>query len=263
MRIKALPRVLALHLKRFEHSASTKTSRKLSHYVHFPSTLDMAPFVTNAVVTPPPTPSASSALPPTLPQNCEATGADSNSARIAGAAYAPVVGVGPHGDVTGSLPLQAELGPQGGSSRVPGVDGACGQPASPAVSLGAVGLPETPTGGDGTKAVHAWRPESSAAVVGSARALFGSGSGQGTREGAPDTDAHSGAAQEGPRRSMVFDIFGVVTHSGNLESGHYVSYARVSGRWFKFDDAWVTAVDEEDVRRAEAYMLFYAERELQ
>lgn len=153
------------------------------------------------------------------------------------------MGIGAQAEVEGEL-RQPGRGSHGGLS------GASGQPAAPAAPRPAVrapGVQERP------QAVHAGA---------SARALFESGGGQGRREGASGT-ARAKVAQEGNlQRSMVFDIFGVVTHSGNLESGHYVSYARVAGRWFKFDDAWVTAVDEEDVKRTEAYMLFYAEREL-
>ncbi|KAJ8751691.1 hypothetical protein K2173_025855 [Erythroxylum novogranatense] len=55
-----------------------------------------------------------------------------------------------------------------------------------------------------------------------------------------------------------FEIFAVITHSGRLESGHYVTYLRLRNQWYKCDDAWITEVDEEIVRASECYMLFYA-----
>ncbi|KAF2287289.1 hypothetical protein GH714_039548 [Hevea brasiliensis] len=44
--------------------------------------------------------------------------------------------------------------------------------------------------------------------------------------------------------SAEFEIFAVITHSGMLESGHYVTYLRLRNQWYKCDDAWITEVDE-------------------
>ncbi|XP_027331328.1 ubiquitin carboxyl-terminal hydrolase 22-like isoform X2 [Abrus precatorius] len=59
-----------------------------------------------------------------------------------------------------------------------------------------------------------------------------------------------------------FELFAVVTHSGKLDAGHYVTYLRLSNRWFKCDDAWVTQVDENIVRAAQCYMMFYVQKML-
>ncbi|CAH2073176.1 unnamed protein product [Thlaspi arvense] len=59
--------------------------------------------------------------------------------------------------------------------------------------------------------------------------------------------------------SAEFEIFAVVTHSGMLASGHYVTYLRLKGLWYKCDDAWINEVEEEVVRGCECYMLFYAQ----
>ncbi|XP_075646649.1 ubiquitin C-terminal hydrolase 22 isoform X2 [Castanea sativa] len=59
-----------------------------------------------------------------------------------------------------------------------------------------------------------------------------------------------------------FEIFAVVTHSGTLESGHYVTYLRLRNRWYKCDDAWITEVDEEIVRASQCYMMFYVQKML-
>lgn len=56
-----------------------------------------------------------------------------------------------------------------------------------------------------------------------------------------------------------FEIFAVVTHSGMLASGHYVTYLRLKGLWYRCDDAWINEVEEEVVRGCECYMLFYAQ----
>lgn len=48
-----------------------------------------------------------------------------------------------------------------------------------------------------------------------------------------------------------FELFAVVTHSGKLDAGH---------QWYKCDDAWITQVDENIVRAAQGYMMFYVQK---
>lgn len=70
---------------------------------------------------------------------------------------------------------------------------------------------------------------------------------------ASDADAVSEVSSE-------FEIFAVITHSGKLEAGHYVTYLRLNNHWYKCDDAWVTRVEEHTVRTSQAYMLFYVQK---
>ncbi|CAN0901143.1 Translocase of chloroplast 90, chloroplastic [Linum grandiflorum] len=51
--------------------------------------------------------------------------------------------------------------------------------------------------------------------------------------------------------SSEFELFAVVTHSGKLDAGHYVTYLRLSNQWYKCDDAWITRVHENVVRAAQ------------
>lgn len=60
--------------------------------------------------------------------------------------------------------------------------------------------------------------------------------------------------------STEFEVFAVVTHSGMLESGHYVTYLRLRNQWYKCDDAWITEVDEEVVRTSQCYLMFYVQK---
>lgn len=62
--------------------------------------------------------------------------------------------------------------------------------------------------------------------------------------------------------STEFEILAVVTHSGTLESGHYVTYLRLRNQWYKCDDAWITEVDEGIVRASQCYMMFYVQKML-
>jgi ubiquitin carboxyl-terminal hydrolase 22/27/51 len=46
-------------------------------------------------------------------------------------------------------------------------------------------------------------------------------------------------------------------HKGEINSGHYVSYAREGKDWFLFDDSKVVLVGEQEVLAAQAYLLVY------
>ncbi|KAK4431783.1 Ubiquitin C-terminal hydrolase 22 [Sesamum alatum] len=62
--------------------------------------------------------------------------------------------------------------------------------------------------------------------------------------------------------SSQFELFAVVTHSGKLDAGHYVTYLRLSNQWYKCDDAWITQVNDDIVRAAQGYMMFYVQKML-
>jgi len=62
-------------------------------------------------------------------------------------------------------------------------------------------------------------------------------------------------------RRCSYDLFGVVSHLGEMSAGHYVAYVKAGGSWYRCDDPWVTLADEEaEVARCQAYMLFYGQR---
>ncbi|KAF6265900.1 hypothetical protein COO60DRAFT_768619 [Scenedesmus sp. NREL 46B-D3] len=79
------------------------------------------------------------------------------------------------------------------------------------------------------------------------------------------TGAGAGAASEGPvsfPQQCLYELFGVVSHHGDMASGHYVSYVKCEGHWYLVNDPWVVAVSEADVAQVQAYMLFYAQEYL-
>ena len=55
----------------------------------------------------------------------------------------------------------------------------------------------------------------------------------------------------------IYELSSVVVHKGKIDNGHYISYSKQGGEWFRFDDSMVVQVDEKEVLNAEAYMLFY------
>ncbi|XP_073151676.1 ubiquitin C-terminal hydrolase 22-like [Henckelia pumila] len=62
--------------------------------------------------------------------------------------------------------------------------------------------------------------------------------------------------------SSEFELFAVITHSGKLDAGHYVTYLRLSNQWYKCDDSWITQVNDNIVRSAQGYMMFYVQKML-
>jgi len=62
------------------------------------------------------------------------------------------------------------------------------------------------------------------------------------------------------QQQCLYELFGVVSHWGDMQSGHYVSYVKCDGFWYLINDPWVVAVTEADVAQVQAYMLFYAQQ---
>lgn len=64
----------------------------------------------------------------------------------------------------------------------------------------------------------------------------------------------------------IYDLYGVVNHSGSLGGGHYTSmcFNEVEEKWFNFNDSFVTEVKPPDVDKdlitPRAYVLFYMRR---
>jgi len=64
-------------------------------------------------------------------------------------------------------------------------------------------------------------------------------------------------------QETIYDLFGMVRHSGGTGGGHYLAYAKhpVNGRWFCFDDDHVQEMEYRKVAQQQAYVLFYLRRE--
>ena len=54
-----------------------------------------------------------------------------------------------------------------------------------------------------------------------------------------------------------FELYGVVEHFGSLFSGHYTARVKCDGKWYNFDDSYVTPVSGA-VNSRNAYLLFYS-----
>lgn len=66
--------------------------------------------------------------------------------------------------------------------------------------------------------------------------------------------------------SHVYDLYGVVNHSGSLGGGHYTSmcFNEIEEKWHNFNDSMVSEVKphevDQDLVTPRAYVLFYARR---
>ncbi|GBG33614.1 Ubiquitin carboxyl-terminal hydrolase family protein [Hondaea fermentalgiana] len=77
----------------------------------------------------------------------------------------------------------------------------------------------------------------------------------------PDTGLDlSKLIEDGDRNPQLFDLCGVVQHTGNIDSGHYFCFILHHGCWYKCDDVFVYRVSRQDVLASQAYMLFYTRR---
>jgi len=61
------------------------------------------------------------------------------------------------------------------------------------------------------------------------------------------------------QRCSTYDLVAVISHHGSVGAGHYVAFAKncISGKWYEFNDSWVSEVSDSRVSGVEAYVLFY------
>lgn len=63
--------------------------------------------------------------------------------------------------------------------------------------------------------------------------------------------------------SLSYDLYAIACHSGVMEAGHYVSYAKnTHGKWICFNDSSCKEVNEGELDLESAYLLFYERKGL-
>ena len=60
---------------------------------------------------------------------------------------------------------------------------------------------------------------------------------------------------------QTYDLYGVINHYGSINSGHYTCIIKKNNKWFMCDDNNVYTIDEKKVMHANAYILFYINKE--
>jgi hypothetical protein len=65
-----------------------------------------------------------------------------------------------------------------------------------------------------------------------------------------------------PPEGTLYDLYAVSEHSGGMGGGHYTAHGINSrtGRWYSFNDSWVSDADEKACKTSAAYVLFYRRR---
>ncbi|KAI7982500.1 Ubiquitin carboxyl-terminal hydrolase 5 [Camellia lanceoleosa] len=66
------------------------------------------------------------------------------------------------------------------------------------------------------------------------------------------------ANKKNPRRQL-YELYALTNHYGGMGSGHYTAHIKLldENRWYNFDDSHISPINEEDVKSAAAYVLFY------
>jgi len=61
----------------------------------------------------------------------------------------------------------------------------------------------------------------------------------------------------------MYNLYGVVNHSGNVNFGHYTAYCKnwKTGKWYHFNDSSVSEISESEVVSNSAYLLFYERKD--
>ncbi|XVF24583.1 hypothetical protein REPUB_Repub13aG0140400 [Reevesia pubescens] len=74
-----------------------------------------------------------------------------------------------------------------------------------------------------------------------------------------DLDLTNYVADKRSSRSQLYELYALTNHYGGMGSGHYTAHIKLldENRWYNFDDSHISPINEEDVKSAAAYVLFY------
>uniref|UniRef100_A0A0W0F2P4 Ubiquitin carboxyl-terminal hydrolase n=1 Tax=Moniliophthora roreri TaxID=221103 RepID=A0A0W0F2P4_MONRR len=66
-----------------------------------------------------------------------------------------------------------------------------------------------------------------------------------------------------PEVMYEYDLFAVINHDGQMNNGHYTTFARSQDEWYRFDDDKITHATLGECLKSSAYMCFYVKRHLE
>ncbi|XP_020575008.1 ubiquitin carboxyl-terminal hydrolase 5 isoform X1 [Phalaenopsis equestris] len=74
-----------------------------------------------------------------------------------------------------------------------------------------------------------------------------------------DFDLTDYLANKGNSQRQTYELYALSNHYGSMASGHYTAHIKLfeENRWYNFDDSHVSSINEEEVKSAAAYVLFY------
>ncbi|MEW5305168.1 MAG: hypothetical protein WDW36_007729 [Sanguina aurantia] len=229
------PNILIIHLKRFDG-----LNKKICDQIHFPATLDLAPFMH----TPPPVQHPHHAHPHQHTQQHPSPVSQS----LPASRHTPVMAPPPRNPQPhGPAPEPGKLDP------VPFdiddmLDG------SRDLQIGKGRAASLLNGGRSLFANHAGGSTNGSSHASGSGHANGAGSGNGSSSHANGVGGGGGAG--GP---PLYTLTGVAVHTGlKINSGHYYACVRgPAGRWHCANDASMTHMQQEEVLRKNAYLLFY------
>lgn len=56
---------------------------------------------------------------------------------------------------------------------------------------------------------------------------------------------------------IKYEVIGIICHSGVLNSGHYIAYAKRNSSWWCFDDERIESIGKPPLNNSKAYLIFY------
>uniref|UniRef100_A0A1D1YQS4 Ubiquitin carboxyl-terminal hydrolase n=3 Tax=Anthurium amnicola TaxID=1678845 RepID=A0A1D1YQS4_9ARAE len=74
-----------------------------------------------------------------------------------------------------------------------------------------------------------------------------------------DFDLTNYVANKHSSQRQLYELYALSNHYGSMASGHYTAHIKLleENRWYNFDDSHISPINEEDVKSAAAYVLFY------
>ncbi|KAM5550559.1 ubiquitin carboxyl-terminal hydrolase 5 [Rosa sericea] len=74
-----------------------------------------------------------------------------------------------------------------------------------------------------------------------------------------DFDLTNYIAHKSNSGHQLYELYALTNHYGSMGSGHYTAHIKLldENRWYSFDDSHISPINEEDVKSAAAYVLFY------
>ncbi|XWS74654.1 hypothetical protein CRYUN_Cryun01aG0016500 [Craigia yunnanensis] len=74
-----------------------------------------------------------------------------------------------------------------------------------------------------------------------------------------DFDLTNYVADKRSSQSQLYELYALTNHFGGMGSGHYTAHIKLldENRWYNFDDSHISPINEDDVKSAAAYVLFY------
>lgn len=74
-----------------------------------------------------------------------------------------------------------------------------------------------------------------------------------------DFDLTNYVANKNNSQRQLYELYALTNHYGSMGSGHYTAHIKLidENKWYSFDDSHISLINEEEVKSAAAYVLFY------